>query len=121
MERTICKEAMVLQKTEYMKYCYCDRCKKMIWKRKCDGKFWEVRDKVSVRWYEVTTGHHDWGNDSCESIEHKTICPNCLTETYANYVERANNGKNTEYIEIKHDYGWSLPLVEGGEEDETDN
>lgn len=57
--------------------------------------------------WEITTGHHDWGNDSCDSIEDKDACSiACLNKLFQNYCERSDDGFNTEYIEIEH-YNWS--------------
>ena len=35
--------------------------------------------------YEVTTWHRDWGNDSVDSIEHKDICS---TECFNKFMEK---------------------------------
>lgn len=119
MERTEYKIKMVEQKTPYIIRTYCDRCKKLILKKMGSAFLEDYKGHYNeaVSYYEVTTGHNDWGNDSVDSIDTKTICRSCLTEEYADYVERASDGSNTEYIEIHHEYGWSMPLnVEREEE-----
>lgn len=71
---------------------------------KCDicGKFIEATEKWypgdPTKYYEVSTGHHDWGNDSWESIEHKDICPDCIDKFVIEYLE---TGSGTAHIEIE--------------------
>lgn len=118
MEEIEYKITTVEQKEPYIITCKCDRCNKIIFK--VYGKQFYPRNRFSVypievSWYEVRTGHNDWGNDSCESIANKTICPSCLVNEYSDYVDRTSGGANTHYIEIEHNYGRSLPL-EGTEE-----
>jgi hypothetical protein len=49
--------------------------------------------------YEVTTGHHDWGNDSCESIENIDVCSDeCLQKEFNSYLKYESS---TKYIEIE--------------------
>lgn len=69
-------------------------------KRYCDI----CGEEITGSYYEIMTGHHDWGNDSCDSIEHKDACSvKCLNDIFSQYCERAGKGRdNTEYIEIDH-------------------
>ena len=71
----------------------CDICKRLI----APAGYRED----SSRYFEVTTGHHDWGNDSCESIEHFDICPNCVGDFVTKYVRES---KGTEYLEMETEY-----------------
>lgn len=69
----------------------------------CDicGKFIEAVDgwdKDAGTYYKVTTGHNSWGNDSCESIVCRDVCPDCIHKFVADYLP---NGCNTAYIEIE--------------------
>ena len=68
---------------------YCDVCKKEIEKGK--------------GYWKLTTGHHDWGNDSCESIEHFDVCSQmCLTSKFAEYLDESDaNDNNTKYFEVR--------------------
>ena len=68
---------------------YCDVCKKEI-------------EKGNGYW-EVVTGHHDWGNDSCESVESFDVCSDvCLMMKFGEYIDRSGGDKyNTEYIEVE--------------------
>ena len=109
---------MVEQKTEYINTCKCDRCGKIIYKHY--GKEFELlkrnvrKTSERVSYYLVTTGHHDWGNDSVDSINLKDICPSCLVNEYSDYVDRASKGFNSEYIKIEHENTYSLDIdVEG--------
>ena len=71
----------------------CDVCHKVI---PADKRGWADR---TGRYFEVTTGHRDWGNDSCESVQTLDICPECLTKYVADYFEKMR-GSNTAYLEI---------------------
>lgn len=53
------------------------------------------------RYFRVTTGHHDWGNDSCESIKHLDICPNCICDFVDKYIKEIDG---TEYLEMRTEY-----------------
>lgn len=58
------------------------------------------------KYFRVMTGHHDWGNDSCESIEYYDVCPGCLGKFVSEYF---TDGSNTAYLEIETRYaypGW---------------
>lgn len=111
------KITTVEQKEPYIITCKCDRCNKVI--SKVYGERFTPRNMfkaypIKAVWYSVRTGHNDWGNDSCDSIENKTICPICLVNEYSDYVDRASKGMNTEYIDIEHNYCRSLPLDDKG-------
>ena len=70
---------------------YCDCCGKEI-----TGAHWSV-----------ATGHNDWGNDSCESIEHKDACSTtCLYSMFKEYSEVSNGDWNSEYMTIEH-HAWA--------------
>ena len=119
MIETEYKEAMVKQKTEYINTCKCDNCGQIIWKEYGD-KFTELYPPFNklkqVSFYHVTIGHHDWGNDSCDSIDHLDICPNCICDLFKEYIKRSENGVNTEYIDIEHKNRHSLLLEEVNDE-----
>lgn len=121
MIETKYKTAMVKQKTEHIITCKCDRCGKVIFKHY--GKEFELlkrnvrKTTERVSYYHVTAGHHDWGNDSVDSITHMDICPSCLVNEYSDYVDRASKGFNTEYINIEHECTYSLDISEEGEEE----
>lgn len=69
---------------------------------KCDKKILALNgDHDDNRYFRVTTGHHDWGNDSCESIEHFDICPTCIDTFVTEYLA---NASGTDYIDIETEY-----------------
>ncbi|MBU3186520.1 hypothetical protein [Clostridium estertheticum] len=50
-------------------------------------------------YYEVITGHNDWGHDSVDSIEKFDICSDeCLKKKFNEYLEESSK---TKYIEIE--------------------
>ena len=51
----------------------------------------------------VTTGHRDWGHDSCDSIEHYDICPRCINKFVADYLGN-ENASLSAYIEIETEH-----------------
>ena len=64
----------------------------------CDS----VIDPDHESYWELTTGHHDWGNDSCESIQYFDICSEaCLKKKFDEYVKESGvNDDNTMYFEV---------------------
>ena len=63
----------------------CDICKKDI--------------DIKKQCYEVTTGHNDLGNDSCESVEYHDVCSDeCLKKEFDLYL---NSKYHTKYINIE--------------------
>ncbi len=67
-----------------LKYLRCDCCNKKIINSNC--------------YYDVIIGHHDWGNDSIDSIQDKEICEECINNFVNTYLSEANG---TEYINIQ--------------------
>lgn len=56
---------------------------------------------VNCLYYEVRTGHRDWGNDSIDSIENKDICSDeCLQKEFNIYMELTSR---TKYMEIERE------------------
>ena len=107
------KSTMVEQKVPYITELCCDKCKKVI-RRSISDNFKDIR-KVdfsnSVEWYEVMTGHHDWGNDSIDSIKNQDICTDCIDDVLAEFKDRAS-GDTTEYINIDHCWNYNHELME---------
>lgn len=68
---------------------YCDVCNGVI--------------KNNEPYWELTTHHHDWGNDSCESYEYFDICSEvCLREKFDEYMrESGKNNGNTMCFEVE--------------------
>lgn len=55
------------------------------------------------KYYSVTTGHNDWGNDSCDSIDHRDICPDCINKFVAEYLG-SKDAYHSAYINIKTEH-----------------
>lgn len=81
------KPKIIKKEERRAEYLRCDVCK----------------NKITKTYYAVTTGHHDWGNDSIDSIEHKEICINCISKFTIEYLKE-NVKRNTDYIEIEKEY-----------------
>lgn len=79
----------------------CDICGKVI----LAGKHPYGEEKY--KYYNVMTGHADWGNDSCESVEHRDICPDCLVRFVDDYFE--NNEYKSAYMNVYP--GYVLPDI----------
>jgi hypothetical protein len=74
----------------------CDVCKH-------EGQYKKyLRDSEKTVYYHITTGHHDWGNDSCDSIVHKdACCVECLLKVMSDWLNDPDNkSSNTAYINI---------------------
>ncbi len=50
------------------------------------------------KYFRVTTGHHEWGNDSVDSIKAKDICPGCIGKFVTEYL---TDNCDTAYIDIE--------------------
>lgn len=94
----IITKKMVVAKTEEIEIgIKCDVCKRAI--------------ENKQQYWRVTTGHHDWGNDSIESIEHIDVCSaQCMVSIVNDYINRSDrnskNGRNSEYIDIERETLW---------------
>ena len=70
-------------------------------------------DTKRAAYYEVMTGHRDWGNDSCDSIKHHDICSDeCLSRFTQKWLKDAN-GSTTAYINIEKE----THILDDGEEE----
>lgn len=71
---------------------------------KCDicGKIVPVNNGIESVYFEVATGHNDWGNDSCESRKSQDICPDCINKFTTEYLQDAAG--TSRYIEITTRY-----------------
>lgn len=66
----------------------CDICGKEI-----TGKFWQL-----------TTHHHDWGNDSIDSYEYFDLCSReCINKALDKYIN-ACKMSNTQCFELEQDF-----------------
>lgn len=65
-------KAVVYKKKRMIEGVKCDVCDRII----PPYKNWILNE--ASRYFVVMTGHNDWGNDSCDSIECQDICPGCI-------------------------------------------
>lgn len=65
---------------------------------RCDSCNKKIVDKE--KYFEVTTGHNDWGNDSCDSIRHLDICEKCLNKYVGDYFKKTKESY-TAYINVE--------------------
>lgn len=66
------KEHIVVDKVLVSRQMFCDVCEKEITK--------------GVGYYEVTTHHNDWGNDSIDSYDYSDVCSvECLKKKFDEY------------------------------------
>ena len=65
---------------------------------------WYNGQKIA-NYYHIVTGHHDWGNDSCESIESSdACCDECLSKFIQEWLNNEDViHSSTAYIEINKD------------------
>ena len=77
---------------------YCDTCHELLPIRKFP-MYNNKKNCVAYRAFEVTTGHRDWGNDSCESRETKQFC--CIECAYEYLKEHFKDCSDTYYADIE--------------------
>lgn len=94
-------------------------CKEVVVKKTCDVCLKEIPPtsnvfpRKNIPYFNITTHHSDWGNDSIDSYEnYHACCPECAMKFVSEYLERCFDGNNTEAIEIEHVNGWFLPKEE---------
>lgn len=94
----------VVQNVKVLETCTCDVCGKKIF------IFRPNHSPRYAQYYYVTTGHHDWGNDSVDSMNNYEACsPECVNELVNLYYKRSHAGDtqsrhNSEYIIIENKY-----------------
>lgn len=101
-------EKQVVKKEPCIEYLICDICDTLIKKSNIGNR---VKSNNLVEWYFVRTGHNDWGNDSCDSVESFEVCPECLNKVFHEYFKRST-GRNSEYMNIEHCWGWLDEVTE---------
>lgn len=76
----------------------CDICKKEI-----SGKYWNL-----------TTYHNDWGNDSVDSYSHSDLCSReCINKALDKYIEDCEDSI-THCFELEQDF-YKKPEINGGQ------
>lgn len=107
MAKTI--ESLTIKKIERMpatETCSCNVCGQLIYRRSLQESDELPKNNELYSFWEVTTGHNDWGNDSPESIEHYEVCsPTCLQGLFDIYKsESSEYQRNSKYINVRHTY-----------------
>ncbi len=74
----------------------CDVCGKII----PVGRWREEKTK----YYEITTGHRDWGNDSIESVRTLDVCPECVGKFIADFLDEEHT---TGYVRLETEYAYA--------------
>lgn len=83
---------------------FCDICKKRIY---TDVKGNPKLSGQLIEYYNIVSGHNDWGNDSIESRESSIVCKECLTTALMQYKNAAErNPHNSCYIEVEHQFSY---------------
>lgn len=84
------EEKEVLKKEKVLQKITCDNCKT------------NINESTNDHYYEVTTCHDDWGNDSIDSLMHYDFCSyKCLSENMEVYFETANGSEKYEIERIE--------------------
>lgn len=79
----------------------CEVCERLIEPPSKEDRYKWSEDQF--KYYEVTTGHNDWGNDSADSVEHYDICPDCITGFVDRYLKHeASNRSGYIEVEVNH-------------------
>ena len=99
MIKTITRKVMKEVVEDISSVGVCDICGKEF-----NYKPWYGKDKIAS-YYHISTGHHDWGNDSVDSVESRdACCDECLlrfTQEWLKYKYVIRS--NTAYIDINKD------------------
>lgn len=97
MIQPIEKEVTVTEMRTIGHQIYCDECQKLI----ADTAV--SLPKYDVQYWEITTGHYDWGNDSGDSVEEHHYCSrDCLKKAFDKYIEQTENRRNSQYFEVQN-------------------
>ena len=110
------KTVTVIEKRPICTSVYCDSCNKHIYTTVRPGMSYNGNRSI-VDYYKITTGHNDWGNDSVDSINYQTLCPDCFMDEVVKFKNRSIGRQNTEYIVIDHE--WTYDFGEWTQEEEN--
>lgn len=91
----------------------CDVCGKEILPTAIPHKYGEpVYD-----YYEVTTHHNDWGNDSVDSYGYFDACsPDCAYKLWEEYIHESAGTRNSKCIKVEHINYWTRKDTEWSED-----
>ena len=87
MVETFKDEVTITEERIYKKVIYCDCCHKEITSYSLDQNG-IMRSDQAVYYYQTSTGHYEWGNDSIDSFETSDICSReCLEQVFEHYFD----------------------------------
>lgn len=94
---------VITTKTKTVKY-------KIIKAIKCDV----CHKEISEKYWQLTTHHHDWGNDSIESYKYFDLCSReCINKKLDKYIKDCKNSCTEEFeLEQMCFYGLSEEVEE---------
>lgn len=97
------KITVIKEDVPFVKLTYCDECGRLIRQRVCTGfsNLRRIDHENRVEWYQVTTGHRDFGTDESDYRQETDICPDCIKHIFDKYLIRSR-GENTQLISIDH-------------------
>lgn len=98
-KKAVCQDVIVSEE------CRCDRCGRHLWYHTKDGHK-KPGVKEMAHYYNIVTGHHDWGNDSIDSVETYDVCVGCAKKMFEEYIEDSYNRTNSLYFECSHERTW---------------
>lgn len=78
----------------------CDKCGKVIadYDDKTDDLGYIGLKTIPL--FTLTTGHYDWGNDSCDSVKYRHLCcETCVASVLSDYFEDSKRS-DTAYFEL---------------------
>jgi hypothetical protein len=105
---------MIERTIEELSSLICDGCEKPI-----TGKRINDHTIEGVPYFNVTTGHHDWGMSSSETREEHQFCSmDCVTKHQWRYFAKATG---SEYYEIEREYCKLEPIKESEESTNESN
>lgn len=59
---------------------------------------------IHGRYWTLISGHRDWGNDSCDSVEHFELCSEkCVQSKIKDYFKDCEHS-HTQYFELDQDF-----------------
>lgn len=114
MVKTVVEKIAVYQDVILSEECRCDRCGRHLWYHTKYGR--KKPGLGTAEYYNVVTGHHDWGRDSVDSVETYDVCVGCAKKMFEEYIEDSFNKTNSLYFECQHERTWEER--EESEEDE---
>lgn len=92
------EKKLVLQELTVGGLCTCDICGKTIY------EFVDGKCRKHDEYWSLTTGHNDWGNDSCDSVESLDLCSKeCCIKALEKYLDEYSGSRNTGYFELRHE------------------